>query len=340
MTSLPVWPRVYGGPFGKGGLKQRPEDFQVEEILSFAPSGDGEHVFLLVEKQNQNTEAVAKALARLAAVPRSRVGYAGLKDRHALVRQWFSVQLPQARGAPWAAWAGDGFRVVQWTRNRRKLKRGALQGNRFRLCVRGVHGDLEQLEAVLRRIKTEGLANYFGPQRFGHAGGNVERAKAWLGKRSGASRHRRGLYLSAARSFLFNQVLAARVERGDWNRPLPGDWLMFDGSGAGFLAEIIDADLKARVAALELHPSGPLWGQGGDEATAVAAEVERQAVGAFAELAQGLEEAAVRGMRRPLRVRVRELNWRWQGADLHLCFALPAGAYATALLRELVEIEG
>lgn len=339
MTSLPVWPRVYGGPFARGDLRQHPKDFQVEEILSFAPSGTGEHVFLLVEKQNRNTEEVAEALARLASVPRSRVGYAGLKDRHALVRQWFSVHLPSAPEEPWAAWAGDGFKVVRWTRNQRKLKRGALRGNRFCLCVRGVHGNREQLEAVLLRMRTEGLANYFGPQRFGQAKGNLERAKAWLARRSGVGRHLRGLYLSTVRSFLFNQVLAARVERGDWNRPLPGDWLMFDGSRAGFLAETIDGNLEARVTALELHPSGPLWGQGGEKATLVAAKVEQQVIWAFLELAQGLEDAAVQGMRRPLRVRVQGLNWCWQGTDLHLSFALPAGAYATALLRELVETE-
>lgn len=340
MKPLPAWPCAYGGPFGSGRLKFQPEDFQVQEHLGFVLSGTGEHVFLLVEKRGLNTEQVAEALAHFAGVPRSQVSYAGLKDRHALVQQWFSVHLPGKREVPWTECVGEGFRVMGWTRHQRKLKRGALAGNRFGLRLRKVQGDRERLEATLCRIKAEGMPNYFGAQRFGHEGANLYQAEAWLrGEIAVRSRYLRSLYLSAARSWLFNQVLATRVARGDWHRPLPGDWLLFDGSGAGFLAETVDLDLQARAAALALHPSGPLWGQGRARASLVAGQIEQQVIDAYRPLALGLEAQGVKGMRRPLRVQVQELDWQWQGLDLHLSFALPAGAYATSLVRELVEAE-
>jgi tRNA pseudouridine13 synthase len=338
MTRVPAWPRVYGGPFACGKVKAHPQDFAVEEVLSFEPSGEGEHVFLLVEKQELNTEQVAQALARFAGVPRHRIGYAGLKDRQAVARQWFSVHVA-GRELPWTECCGGKFRVLRFSRNRRKLRRGALRGNRFRVRVREVQGEREGLARVLTAIASQGLANYFGPQRFGHAGANLVRAEAWFRRGERVARHLRGLYLSAARSFLFNQVLAARIERGDWNKPIPGDWLMFDGSGAGFLAATVEAELKARVEALELHPSGPLWGkrEEGKSTAGLAALLERQVAEAHPEFAQALE-AKAEEMRRPLRVRVEELTWGFEKGDLFLEFFLPKGAYATSLVRELVEI--
>ncbi len=337
MTHVPAWPRVYGGPFATGRLKAHPQDFQVEEVLGFKPSGEGEHAFLLVEKQGLNTEQVAEALARFAGVPRSRISYAGLKDRQAVARQWFSVHLP-GRELPWKECRGEKFKALSLSRNRRKLKRGALRGNRFRVRVREIQGEREGLTKILTAIAAQGLANYFGPQRFGYVGSNLAQAEAWFRQGGRIGRHLRGLYLSAARAFLFNQVLAVRIERGDWNKPILGDWLMFNGSGAGFLAATVEAELKARVEALELHPSGPLWGKRkeGKSTAGLAALLERQIMEAHPEFASALE-AKAEEMRRPLRVRVEELTWSFENGDLCLEFFLPKGAYATSLMRELVE---
>ncbi|XSG83697.1 MAG: tRNA pseudouridine(13) synthase TruD [Methylohalobius sp. ZOD2] len=337
---IPDWLRAYGGPYGKGVLKRRPEDFQVEEVLGFEPSGDGEHVFLWVEKRELNTEQAAEMLARFANVSRGRIGYAGLKDRHGVTCQWFSVHLPGRPDLPWHALDGDTIRIRQCTRNRRKLKRGALRGNRFRLCLRALNGDRERMETVLARIKAQGMPNYFGPQRFGREGGNLSRAKNLLtGQSVVRNRHLRSLYLSAARSFLFNQVLAVRIEQDNWHTLLPGDWLMFDGGKAGFLAELPDADIRSRVAALQLHPTGPLWGREGERATLDAGAIESRVIEACPKLARGLENAGVKGMRRPFRVRVGKLDWTWRDSDLALVFELPSGAYATSLVRELIETE-
>ncbi|BCX87797.1 tRNA pseudouridine13 synthase [Methylomarinovum tepidoasis] len=332
----PTCPRTFGPPLGRAQVKQAAEDFQVEEILGFTPSGEGEHVFLWVEKRGRNTEDVAMELARFAGVPRRQVSYAGLKDRHALTWQWFCVHLPGRRELPWDGCRGDGFAVLRWTRNRRRLRKGALQGNRFRLRLQGFDGDRAAFEARLQQIARRGMPNYFGPQRFGHGGGNLARAVAMLQGEKVRSRHHRGLYLSAARAVIFNQVLALRVEAGCWDRALPGDLLMFDGGGAFFRAEGIDAEIEARMARLALHPTGPLWGEG-EGAVGEAGAWEHRAVSLWPDLAAALVREA-KMQRRPLRVRVRDLRWEWEEpAALRLSFTLPAGSYATGLVHELIE---
>ncbi len=335
--SLPRWPTAFGGPVGRGRIKTCPEDFQVEEVLGFEPSGDGEHVFLWVEKWGLNTDQVAERLAAFAGLPRQRVSYAGLKDRHALTRQWFCLHLPGGREPPWPACGGEGFRVLSWTRNRRRLRRGALSGNRFRIRIRRLSAPAGELTAILQRIQRQGMPNYFGAQRFGKAGGNVIRARALLaGEEKIRCRHRRGLYLSAARALIFNQVLALRIEGKTWNRALPGDLFMFARGNAFFSAEI-DPTIERRVAALEIHPSGPLWGEG-ERAGGEAGKIEAEAVSRWPQLAEGLERCT-QAMRRPLRVPVARLAWRLAAGELVLEFELPAGSYATALIDELIDLE-
>jgi len=341
LTSLlPDWPRAFGGPAGSAILKANPEHFQVEERLGFEPDGEGEHVFLWVEKSGLNTEQVAGEIARFASLPRRQVSYAGLKDRQALTRQWFSVHLPGKGELPWGNCRGESFQVLRWARNRRKLKRGALTGNRFRLLIEEFSGEREQITAILEQLVDQGIPNYFGPQRFGHQGGNIEHAKSLLsGREKVRSRHLKGLYLSAARSLIFNQVLALRMEKANWNLPLPGDLLMFDGGGSFFRADVVDEELVSRAAALKIHPTGPLWGQGGDPASLKAGEIERRAAETWSDLARGLEATGMKAGRRPLRVRLMDPAWSWEGNDLQLGFLLPAGAYATTVIRELIQTE-
>ncbi len=331
------WPYAYGVPDARGSIKAMPEDFVVEEILGFEPSGEGEHLFCWVKKTGENTETVAKQLAHLAGIPRKGVGWAGLKDRQAVTRQWFSLHLPGKENVNWRQWHSAGFSVLKAVRHHRKLKKGALKGNRFWLRVRQITGNRDRVESRLCQLAEQGIPNYFGPQRFGREGDNVKNALAWWqGELAVKSRHLQGIYLSAARAWLFNQVLASRITYDVWNRPLKGDLLMFDGGGAFFRVDKVDEDISLRVQCMQVHPSGPLWGIGKDKPDDEAGEIELQTIMAYPQLARGLEEHRVKLSRRPLRAKLQNLVWEWQGKDLQLAFSLPSGCYATAVLRELV----
>jgi tRNA pseudouridine13 synthase len=333
---LPVWPFIYGGPSGRGKIRAFPEDFIVEEILAFEPSGAGEHAFLQIRKTGENTEYVARQLARFADVRQRDIGFAGLKDRHAVTTQWFSVWLPGKPDPDWAAFASASVEILHATRHARKLQRGALSGNRFTLVVRDWQGDREKTHSRLAAIKAAGFPNYFGEQRFGHQGRNVEQAlNLFRGKK--VSRELRSIYLSAARSFLFNQVLAARVEQQTWNRPLPGEICMFDKSHSRFKGDASDPTIGERIETGEIHPTGSLWGQGDRGVSDAVAALETEVVAHFSEMAEGLEKSGVETERRPLRVNVPDLKWRFSDDQLHLNFSLPAGSYATALLREVID---
>jgi tRNA pseudouridine13 synthase len=263
------------------------------------------------------------------------VGYAGLKDRHAVTRQAFTVQLPGKADPDWHAFPHAEVKVLASTRHKRKLKRGALRGNRFVLVLRDVRGDRAQAETVLGNIATRGVPNYFGEQRFGREGGNVAQARAMFAGRR-VDRDKRSILLSAARSQIFNSVLAARVERDAWDKPLDGEIWSLAGSRSWFGPEPFDDVLAARLAQGDIHPSGPLWGQGEPPATEAAAELERSVAAQYADLSEGLAAARMEQERRPLRLLPKDLRWRWLDDEtLELSFELPAGAYATVVVREL-----
>lgn len=319
----------------RGRLRTTPEDFHVEEILGYPADGDGEHVLLQVEKRDANTQWVARELARFADVRLMAVGYAGLKDRHALTRQAFSVHLAGRPEPDWNDFPHDNVRVLASARHQRKLKRGALQGNRFRLVVRALEGDRERVQEVLENIRSRGVPNYFGAQRFGHGGANVQRARAMFAGRR-VDKKTRSLLLSAARSALFNDVLAHRVTGGCWDQPLEGEIWCLAGSRSWFGPEVFDAGLRQRLADGDIHPSGPLWGQGDLPSVAQAATLEQAIVCAAPDLAAGLERAGLTQARRPLRLLPQDLVWSWPDSDaLQLEFTLPAGTYATVVVREV-----
>lgn len=329
-------PRAYGTPPLTATLRSTPEDFRVEEILGYDADGEGEHALLWVEKRDANTDWVARELARYAGVSPMNVGYAGLKDRHAVTRQAFTVQLPGKADPDWNAFPHAEVKVLASTRHKRKLKRGALRGNRFVLVLRDVRGDRARTEAVLENIATRGVPNYFGEQRFGREGGNVAQARAMFAGRR-VDRDKRSILLSAARSQIFNSVLAARVERDAWDKPLEGEIWSLAGSRSWFGPEPFDDVLAARLAQGDIHPSGPLWGQGEPPATEAAGELERSVAAQYLDLAEGLAAARMEQERRPLRLLPKNLRWRWLDDEaLELSFELPAGAYATVVARELI----
>ncbi len=334
MSSL-AW--AHGGPALRGRIRSTPEDFRVDEVLGFEPHGSGEHLLLTVRKRDTNTDWLARQLAAYAGVKPVAVGYAGLKDRHAVTTQSFSVQLPGLEGPDWSRFPHAEVEFLGVARHDRKLKRGALQANRFTLLVREIQGDPGLAEQRLAAIATSGVPNYFGEQRFGFDGSNVARAQAMFAGRR-VDRKTRGLLLSAARSQIFNAVLAHRVKDQTWNQSVPGEVLSLHGSRSWFLAECWDESLERRLREGDVHPSGPLWGRGALPSAQELAELETRIVAEYRSLADGLEAAGLEQDRRALRLLPQDLVWDWPDpASLQLSFSLPAGSYATVVLRELLE---
>lgn len=312
-------------------MRVEPEDFVVEEDLGFTPSGEGAHVLLSVRKRAANTEWVARELARHAGCRPADVGYAGLKDRHAVTTQWFSVPRDRAPLERWLEVIGEGYRVLTAAAHARKLPRGALAGNRFSLRVREVTGDRAEFEARLARLGERGAPDYFGPQRFGRDLANLSRAL------EGDFHRDRGFTLSAARSLVFNAVLAERVADGSWCRLEAGDVANLDGRGSVFPVTALDESLATRVAALDVHPTGPLWGAGSTRTAARIAELEARVCASFATLCDALDREGLAAARRPLRVAVRDLEYAFEDATLVLRFRLTGGSFATAVLREVMD---
>jgi tRNA pseudouridine13 synthase len=331
--------RFLGEPETSGSIRSRVEDFQVTELPLVEPVGEGMHLWLEIEKREANTHWVAERLAAAAGIHPRDVGYAGLKDRRAVTTQWFSVALQEASSPDWESWQIPDASILQARLHSRKLKRGALRGNRFRIVVRELTGDPEGLEERLQSVATDGVPNYFGSQRFGHGGRNVERGVRWLEYGGRLPRNKRSIYLSAVRSELFNRVLSARVERENWNRIVDGDVALLDGSRSMFPCQMPDPELEQRCAGLDIHPTGPLPGSDGRLlAERTALEIETTALAGQQVAVAGLASAGLEAARRSLRLYPTEFEWAWEGPDLVLSFGLPAGGYATSVLRELVSV--
>lgn len=340
MINLPVWQRSLDAHFGPpkpGQYRAQPEDFWVDEQLDFIPEKHGEHLWLRVEKRNQTTLDVVKILSRVCDVTPRDIGYSGMKDRIAVTRQWLSVHLP-GRDAP----AGLeqslnelGVTVVEQERHLRKLKRGVHRTNRFVLRISGDAINSEDFIHRWEALCRQGVPNYFGPQRFGHEGRNLQRAEALLNRGWRKRDDRQGMMLSTARSFLFNELLSARLADGTWCQPLSGDTLMLDGTQSVFNIDATDATLAARAGELDVHPTGVLWGVGASS-QGDAAAYETQLLKQHPMLCGGLERSGVKQSRRALRMRLLEPQLAWESDTVQLSFVLPRGSFATAVLGELM----
>lgn len=341
MPPLPEWSRASGPVIGQGRLRSVPEDFRVEEVLGFEADGAGEHLLVKVEKRGANTLWVARQLARCVDIPQRDVSYAGIKDRHAVAIQHFSLWLGKRAEPDWAAVTNPEFRVLSAVRHGRKLRTGALKGNRFQITVRELTQPVAALEMRIARIRAAGVPNYFGEQRFGRDAANVEAAeKMFADPRSVRDRKLRGLLLSAARSLIFNAVLSARVQNGNWNKILSGEMCMLNGTHSVFHAEAMDAALQARCAAGDVHPTGPLWGRGASRVSGEVQALESGVADQYADLARGLEAAGLEPARRALRLPVPDLKWTVvDERTLELEFFLAAGGYATTVIRELLDTQ-
>lgn len=328
---------AHGGPVLTGALRVSAEDFRVDEDLGFEPEGSGEHVFLDIEKRDANTEWVARSLASALKLSPVAIGYSGLKDRHAVTRQMFSVHLPGKADPDWSALAIAGVRILSATRHPRKLKRGAHAGNRFMIVLRDVAGDRESAGRIADSIRRFGVPNYFGEQRFGRNGDNLRMAeRLFAGARLGRSE--RGFALSAARSLVFNAVLARRVIDGTWSGAVEGDVWMLAGTNSIFGPQELDAEIARRLEMGDIDPTGPMWGRGELRTSHAARELEIATAQQHASLASGLEKAELSHERRSLRLRVEDLQLEWlPDAALRITFSLRSGTFATVVLGELCD---
>lgn len=300
------WIRASSQPLISATFKQEPEDFYVEESLTFTPSGGGEHLYLYVEKVNLNTEDVRKTLADCFAVPKIDVAYAGLKDRNAVCRQWFSVRIPKMEIN--SKFQLPGLRVLDHDIHNIKLRSHHVRVNRFRITLRHISA-FPAFDAV------DVVPNYFGPQRFGKHGRNLQSALRWVkADRPRIDRFRRGLYLSSMRSWVFNQVLSERLRQDSWNASLDGELTVDD------------------------VPSGPLWGRGRLNTTGEVRDLEEKSVAELNVLTDALEWSGTKQERRKLVCQVDGWRTELDGSNLIIEFVLQRGSYATSVLHEFVEL--
>lgn len=336
MSTLAAFSYAYGEPQAKATIRKEVADFIVEEVLKVLPDGAGEHIWLHVEKRGQNTDFVARQLARWAGVQVRKVSYAGLKDRHAVTRQWYSIHLPGKKELDLNTLDIEGIDVLTMQRHSQKLRPEVLLANRFVLKLRDISAP-DDLAQRWQQIVQGGVPNYFGEQRFGHDGGNIAAAKTMFAGEWVNDRHLRGLYLSAARSWIFNKVVDARIRQQVLNTPIAGDLLQLAGSRS-LLPFNGEQEFIDRVQQRDLLITGPLWGEDGMQPEQSAGTLEANVAATEIELAQGLIKQRLKHARRPLLLFPEAANLTWHGEDAELSFMLGSGAFATSVLRELAWI--
>ena len=361
--------------------KAHTTDFIVNELLPLEFTGEGEHLWLHIQKSGMNTAYLAKLLSEWADIPLRDVGFSGLKDRHALTTQWFSLripkkQLPDSEFAPVDIGANESITILEQQWHNKKLNRGTHRANQFIITLRDIEfADVEAslsmqaptseqllsakqaVEQHLTTISQSGVPNYFGPQRFGRSGNNIREALSLFArpapearpqpnknKRKRVPREQNSMELSAARSLIFNEILAARVRDGSWNTGLAGEVFNLDGSGSIFNSDEIDETLRMRIESGDIHPTAVLWGMGNEKVSGEAATIESDIVAQsplLTQLATGLEQRDIKAQRRALRLPIESLSWEWQdkedGQILVLNFTLTTGSFATSVLASLVQ---
>ena len=322
-------------------LRSKPEYFQVDEQLPFEPDGSGGHVWLQIQKRGINTDWLATELAKFAGVPTVAVGYAGLKDRHAVTVQWFSINMEGFDEPNWSEIESEDIKIITQTRHGKKLKRGVLTGNRFKLRLTNLQGDKTSWETALKKIQQQGVPNYLGEQRFGHQGGNLHRVDHWFSTgKAPKKRNQKSMYLSAARSWLFNLVVAERIKQQNWSTAIAGDVMLLAGTrGSVFNVDDIDDTIIRRVDEMDIHPTAVLWGRGRSQVQDECLALEQQTLNDWQDWQQGLEKAGLSQERRALRLYPSDFDWQFiDDEQLELSFFLPAGCYATSVMRELAVI--
>jgi len=330
---------AFGGPKIRGQIKTCPEDFRVSEQLEIVPTGTGEHYWLHVSKTKWNTDQLAKELAKFAGVARRDIGYSGMKDFFAVTDQWFSVWMPGADQPSWSEFDHPGVTVNRVERHARKIKRGTHKSNLFKIQIRDFVGPIESFKQTIERIKSQGVPNYFGSQRFGRNADNMNQVLALFGGGTRPkSRVLNGLLLSAARSWVFNKVVSARVDQQSWQTLLNKEPACLEGSNSMFISDA-EGQQQQRLAAMDIHPSAPMWGRGSERLMVDSQALHEWELGVLVaeqELCDGLERARLDYQRRPIRSHVRNLHAEPNDQGVVLSFELSRGQFATSVLRELV----
>ena len=329
---------LHGKPVSKADLRTQNSDFIVQEILPFSPTGEGEHHLLHIRKEGLNTADVVKILSGFAHVHPKEVTYAGQKDKNAVTEQWFGVRIPGKDTPDWVSLNCDELTILSSHRHSKKLRIGALAGNRFSLTLRNVT-DMQDVLARLALIKETGVPNYFGEQRFGHDGKNLVFGRQMFTGRKVKDRKKRSMYLSAVRSYLFNYVTSMRLAEHGLEK-LDGDSVMLAGSRSYFVAEQWDDALLKRLDEKDIQLSAPMWGRGAALPQGIAADFEAKVLAEFDTDRDGLEHAGLEQERRPLLLEPQHLSYQQDGDDVIVIkFALPAGSFATSVLREVFDYE-
>ncbi|MFP8967274.1 tRNA pseudouridine(13) synthase TruD [Pokkaliibacter sp. CJK22405] len=333
------WSYLYSPLPLKASLKTTPEDFLVTELLGFEPSGEGEHLFLLVEKVGLTTDEVSRILAKWLGVAMKVVSYSGLKDKQARTQQWFSIHLPGKDLPELQNFENDAVRVLKVNRHTKKLQRGAHLANGFSIQLRDLEGDTEGVAERIEAIARSGVPNYFGPQRFGHDGYNLHMAdRLFQGELTRLSNYKRGLFISAARSYLFNNVVSQRIKQGFWERVLNGDIVQNLETGKEFLVSPDNlADTQSDRELNKVSATAPMPGAG-LRVREESASFEESVLSPSSEWIQSLGREGLKHDRRALVLPVSHFTYEFNEAGLRLNFTLPSGSYATSVIREICSI--
>lgn len=342
MTGFDQLTYLHGKPAASGLLKANPEDFVVIEDLGFEPDGEGEHILVRILKNGCNTRFVADALAKFLKIHAREVSFAGQKDKHAVTEQWLCARVPGKEMPDLSAFQPEGCKVLEYTRHKRKLRLGTLKGNSFTLVLREI-SNRDDVESRLQAIREGGVPNYFGAQRFGIGGSNLQGALRWAQSDAPVrDRNKRSFWLSAARSALFNQIVSERLKKTDFNQVVDGDALQLSGRGSWFVATAEErAELQTRVddKALMITASMPGSGEWGTQGEALS--FEQAAVADASELQALLVREKVEASRRAMLLFPQQLSWNWwDDVTVELRFWLPAGSFATSVVREIINTLG
>jgi len=339
---LPTLAYLYGKPKSTGLLRSSMSDFKVFEQLPFEPCSEGEHLLIHIRKTGQNTLDIVHALAKYFKVKDKFVSYAGLKDRFSITEQWFGVHLPGKDEYDLSDINIDGVEVLSYARHNKKLRIGALTGNNFELTLREV-SDIDALQQAWLKIIANGVPNYFGEQRFGIDGGNIDKAiKLFAGKLKVKDKKKRGFYLSAARSHLFNDIVSKRIELDYFDTLSIGDVCMLAGTQSVFIAEDLDQVLLNRLIDKDIDITAPMWGAGELMTQGQTLHFEQQIAANYSEISSGLPKFGLKQERRRIRLNLSTpsliINETGDNKNtVTLKFFLPAGCYATTILRELID---
>ena len=330
----------YGESLVTGKLKSEAADFKVVENLGFEPSGEGEHLFLSIEKEGLSTHELIDALARDFKLRPRDIGYSGLKDKQAITRQWVSLHLP-GQMRLFEMPEINGYSILDQGWHNRKLKPGTHRSNSFEVLIRDIESFPEDSQRQVSLIKSAGMANYFGQQRFGERQDNVSRAIQVFGnprKTRKLSRTKKSLYISALRSHLFNQILSNRIESDHWLKPVDGDVFMLAGSHSIF-QEAINDEIRGRYQSFDLSSCASLFGEGESKLVGEALEIENRVLSSHPEIIECLLRLKAKLQMRPTRIDVKGLNveHRKEEKSLLIEATLPRGSYFTTLLDHFID---